>query len=40
MNKEDLINEVAKSTGSKVEEVGAVNSFLDAIKKALKKETR
>ena len=37
MNKEDLINEVAKATCSKVEAVSAVNSVLDAIKKALKK---
>ena len=37
MNKEDLISEVAKSTCSKVEAVSAVNSVLDAIKKALKK---
>jgi nucleoid DNA-binding protein len=37
MNKEDLINEVAKSTCSKVEAASAVNSLLDAIKKSLKK---
>ena len=37
MNKEDIINEVAKATCSKAEAATAVNAFLDAIKKALKK---
>ena len=37
MNKEDIINEVAKSTCTKAEAGVAVNAFLEAIKKALKK---
>lgn len=37
MNKEDIINEVAKSTCTKAEAVNAVNAFIDAIKKSLKK---
>ncbi|MBM4271936.1 MAG: HU family DNA-binding protein [Deltaproteobacteria bacterium] len=37
MNKEDIINEVAKVTCSKAEAATVVNAFLDAIKKALKK---
>ena len=37
MNKEDIINEVAKATCSKVEAGEAVNAFLEAVKKALKK---
>jgi nucleoid DNA-binding protein len=40
MNKEDIINEVAKTTCSKVEAGKAVNAFLDAIKKSLKKENK
>jgi DNA-binding protein HU-beta len=37
MNKGDLIDVVAKTTCSKAEAVKAVNAFLDAIKKTLKK---
>jgi DNA-binding protein HU-beta len=37
MNKEDLINEVAKTTCSKAEAGKAVNAVLDSVKKALKK---
>lgn len=37
MNKGDLINEVAKATCSKSCAVGAVDGFLGAVKKALKK---
>jgi nucleoid DNA-binding protein len=37
MNKEDIINEVAKTTCTKAEAVNAVNAFIDAIKKSLKK---
>jgi DNA-binding protein HU-beta len=37
MNKEDLVNEVAKTTCSKAEAVNAVNAFIEAIKKTLKK---
>ncbi|HVO67400.1 MAG TPA: HU family DNA-binding protein [Syntrophales bacterium] len=37
MNKDDIVNEVAKSTCSKVEAGNAVNAFLEAIKKSLKK---
>jgi len=37
MNKEDLVNVVAKSTCSKAEAVNVVNAVLDAIKKGLKK---
>lgn len=37
MNKEDLINEVAKVTCTKAEAAQAVNTVLDSIKKALKK---
>ena len=37
MNKEDIINEVAKTTCSKAEAVKAVNAFIEAIKKTLKK---
>ncbi|MGA3207685.1 MAG: HU family DNA-binding protein [Syntrophales bacterium] len=37
MNKEDLVNVVAKNTCSKAEAVNAVNAVLDAIKKGLKK---
>jgi DNA-binding protein HU-beta len=37
MNKEDLVNVVAKTTCSKVEAANVVNAVLDAIKKGLKK---
>jgi DNA-binding protein HU-beta len=37
MNKEDIINEVAKTTCSKAEAGKALNAFLGAVKKALKK---
>ncbi|MEN6319468.1 MAG: HU family DNA-binding protein [Syntrophaceae bacterium] len=37
MNKEDIINEVAKATCTKAEAVNAVNAFIEAIKKSLKK---
>lgn len=37
MNKEDIINEVAKATCSKAEATKAVNAMLEAIKKTLKK---
>jgi nucleoid DNA-binding protein len=37
MNKEDLINAVAKSTCTKAEAAKAVDSVLEAIKKSLKK---
>ena len=37
MNKGDLINEVAKVTCGKACAVGAVDSFLGAVKKSLKK---
>ena len=37
MNKGDIINEVAKATCSKAEAVKAVDTFLEAVKKALKK---
>jgi DNA-binding protein HU-beta len=37
MNKEDLINEVTKTTCSKAEAGKALNAFLEAVKKALKK---
>jgi DNA-binding protein HU-beta len=37
MNKEDIVNEVAKTTCSKAEAVKAVNAFIEAIKKTLKK---
>jgi DNA-binding protein HU-beta len=37
MNKGDLINVVAKSTCTKAEAAKAVNAFLGAIKKSLKK---
>jgi DNA-binding protein HU-beta len=37
MNKEDIINEVAKTTCTKAEAVDAVNAFIGAIKKTLKK---
>jgi len=37
MNKGDIIDVVAKTTCSKVEAVKAVNAFLEAIKKTLKK---
>jgi DNA-binding protein HU-beta len=37
MNKEGIINEVAKATCSKAEAGKAVNAFIGAVKKALKK---
>ena len=37
MNKKDIINEVAKATCSKAEAGKAVDAFLEAIKKSLKK---
>jgi DNA-binding protein HU-beta len=37
MNKEDVINEVVKTAYSKAEAGKALNAFLDAVKKALKK---
>ena len=37
MNKEDLVNVVAKTTCTKGEAVNVVNAVLDAIKKGLKK---
>jgi DNA-binding protein HU-beta len=37
MNKEDLVNVVAKATCSKAEAANVVNAVLDAIKKGLKK---
>jgi DNA-binding protein HU-beta len=37
MNKADLINDVAKSTGTKAEAEKAVNAILETIKKALAK---
>ena len=37
MNKKEIISEVAKVTCSKVEAEKAVNAFLDATRKALKK---
>ena len=37
MNKGDIIDVVAKTTCSKAEAVKAVNAFLEAIKKTLKK---
>ena len=37
MNKEDLVNVVAKTTCSKAEATNVVNAILDAIKKGLKK---
>ena len=37
MNKEDLVNVVAKTTCSKAEAANVVNAILDAIKKGLKK---
>lgn len=37
MNKGDMIDVVAKTTCSKAEAIAAVNAFLEAIKKALKK---
>ena len=37
MNKEDVINEVAKTTCSKAEAGKALNAFLEAVKKALRK---
>ncbi|MGA3208071.1 MAG: HU family DNA-binding protein [Syntrophales bacterium] len=37
MNKEDVISEVTKTTCSKAEAGKAVNAFLEAVKKALKK---
>ena len=37
MNKGDIIDVVAKTTCSKTEAVKAVNAFLEAIKKTLKK---
>ena len=37
MNKEDLINAVAKSTCTKIEAARAIDSVLEAIKKSLKK---
>ena len=37
MNKEDLVNVVAKTTCSKAEAANVVNAVLDAIKKVLKK---
>ena len=37
MNKEDLVNVVAKNTCSKAEAANVVNAVLDAIKKGLKK---
>ena len=40
MNKGDIINEVAKATCSKAEAVKAVDAFLGAVKKALKKGDR
>jgi nucleoid DNA-binding protein len=40
MNKGDIIDEVAKATCSKAEAVRAVDAFLGAVKKALKKGDR
>jgi len=37
MNKEDVISEVTKTTCSKSEAGKALNAFLEAVKKALKK---
>ena len=37
MNKEDIINEIAKVACSKAEAAKAVNAMLETIKKALKK---
>jgi len=37
MNKKDIINEVAKATCTKAEAGKAVDAFLEAIKKSLKK---
>ena len=37
MNKGDLINEVAKATCTKAEAVKAVDAFINAVKKTLKK---
>lgn len=37
MNKEDIINEVAKATCTKAEAGKAVNTILEAVKKTLKK---
>lgn len=37
MNKADLVDAVAKYTCTKAEAAGAVDAFLDAVKKSLKK---
>ncbi len=37
MNKADIINEIAKATCSKAEAAKALDAFLDAVKKDLKK---